>query len=169
MDAPVRLVRDDDAQGLFGLIALCFAEYPGCYVDPHDDLRDLLAPARAYAGRGGFFWATEDEAGRVAGCVAVDFPGPGAAELHRLYVRPDRRGRGLGAGLVRLAESVARGSGAQRLVFWSDTRFTRAHGLYERLGFTASGEKRELGDISRSQEYFFEKRLETQEASGESP
>ena len=167
MDAHIRLVRDEDAQDLFGLISLCFAEYPGCYVDPHDDLRDLLAPARAYEGRGGSFWAREDEAGRVAGCVAVDFPAPGTAELHRLYVRPDRRGRGLGAGLVRHAETVARASGAGRLVFWSDTRFTRAHRLSDRLGFAASGEMRDLGDISRSREYFFEKRLEDQDASGE--
>ena len=38
----LRLATDDDAQDLFGLLALCFAEYPGCYVDPHGDLVDLL-------------------------------------------------------------------------------------------------------------------------------
>jgi putative acetyltransferase len=156
---PIRPVRDDDSQDLFGLLALCFAEYPGCYVDPHDDLRDLLAPSRAYSGLGGGFWVTEDERGRARGCVAVDFPEQNVAEMHRLYVRPDQRRRGLGKKLVRLAEDLARQCGAERLVFWSDTRFTAAHRLYGRLGFTVSQETRELGDISRSREYFFSKCL----------
>ena len=42
----IRRARDDDAQDLFGLLALCFAEYPGCYVDPHEDLTDLRTPGR---------------------------------------------------------------------------------------------------------------------------
>jgi putative acetyltransferase len=40
----LRSVVDEDAQDLFGLLSLCFAEYPGCFVDPHDDLKDLRAP-----------------------------------------------------------------------------------------------------------------------------
>jgi putative acetyltransferase len=167
MQTSIRAVRDDDAQDLFGLLSLCFAEYPGCYVDPHEDLKDLLLPGQAYAGCS--FWLAEDERGRACACVAVDFPDPGLAELHRLYVRPDQRRRGLGEALVSLAEEFARRAGAERLVFWSDTRFTTAHRLYARLGFSGSGETRELGDISNSREYFFEKRLSAQPcASGDS-
>ena len=88
--------------------------------------------------------------------------------MHRLYVRPDQRRQGLGERLIGLAEQHAILHGAERLVFWSDTRFTTAHRLYARLGFIASGEARELGDISRSREYFFEKRLPAQSAKGES-
>jgi putative acetyltransferase len=101
----------------------------------------------------------EDEGGRVCACVAVDVPKPGTGELHRLYVRPDRRGRGLGATLVRVAEEHARGAGASRMIFWSDTRFTGAHRLYERLGYRRAGATRNLGDISNSVEYPFEKDL----------
>lgn len=158
-EAEVRHARDADAQDLFGLLALCFSEYPGCYVDPHDDLRDLLAPAHAFAGEGAAFWVREDERGRVAACVAVDFPEPGQAELHRLYVRPDRRRRGWGEAMVRLAEAHARGHGATRLVFWSDTRFAGAHRLYERLGYRRLAGCRNLADISGSVEYRFEKGL----------
>ena len=155
----VRPVQDSDAQDLFGLLSLCFADYPGCFVDPHDDLPELRAPATAIAQKGGAFWVAEDERGRVRGCVAVDFPEPGIAELHRLYVRPDQRRRGLGEGLVRLAEDYARGRGATRMVFWSDTRFTTAHRLYERLGYEQVGGTRDLGDISNSVEYRFERDL----------
>jgi putative acetyltransferase len=77
--------------------------------------------------------------------------------LHRLYVRPDQRRQGLGESLVRLAEDYARARGATRMVFWSDTRFTTAHRLYERLGYGRVGATRDLGDISNSVEYRFEK------------
>lgn len=159
LEARLRLVRDDDAQDLFGLLALCFSEYPGCYVDPHHDLVDLLAPARAFVGDGAAFWVLEDERARVAGCAAVDFAAADRAELHRLYVRPDRRRRGWGMALVRLTEDHARSQGSTSLFFWSDTRFTDAHRLYERLGYRRVAETRDLGDISGSVEYRFEKTL----------
>ena len=92
-------------------------------------------------------------------CVAVDFPQEGVAELHRLYVRPDRRGQGLGSDLVRRVERHARERDAHRLFFWSDTRFTDAHRLYTRLGYGQAEGRRDLGDISNSSEYLFEKSL----------
>ena len=155
----IRLVRDGDAQDLYGLIAICYADYPGCFVDPHDDLPDLRAPSTSYDRTGGAFWAVEDERGRVCACVAVDFPESETAELHRLYVRPDQRGRGLGSRLVHQAEAHARSNGASRIVLWSDTRFTTAHRLYIRLGYVQAEGQRQLADISQSVEYGFEKRL----------
>ncbi|CUA85682.1 N-acetylglutamate synthase or related acetyltransferase, GNAT family [Chelatococcus sambhunathii] len=155
----LRPVRDGDAQDLFGLLSLCFAEYPGCFVDPHGDLPDLVHPARSFADKGGAYWVVEDPAGRVGACVGVDFPAAGTAELHRLYVRPDLRGSGLGRRLVDHVEAHAAALGAQRMMLWSDTRFTTAHRLYERLGYRRAGEIRALGDISNSSEFFFEKPL----------
>ncbi|HZB37304.1 MAG TPA: hypothetical protein VE443_04790, partial [Beijerinckiaceae bacterium] len=73
----IRRARDDDAQDLFGLLALCFAEYPGCYVDPHEDLTDLRTPGRSFADNGGAFWVAEDARGRVCACIGVDYPSGG--------------------------------------------------------------------------------------------
>lgn len=154
----LRTASDEDAQDLFGLLALCFAEYPGCYVDPHDDLVDLRRPGRSFLGKGAFV-VVEDERSRICACVALDQPEAGLAEMHRLYVRPDKRRRGLGARLIRLVEARARGQGAGRLFFWSDTRFQAAHRLYERLGYRRVEGTRALGDISGSIECRFEKAL----------
>ena len=155
----IRHVRDEDAQDLLGLLALCFAEYPGCYVDPQETLTDMLRPAADMAERGGAFWVVEDGRGRISASVAVDMAEPGEAELHRLYVRPDMRGQGLGAHLVDIAEAWARERGAGRMALWSDTRFAAGHRLYGRLGYRQVGGQRELHDISRSVEQRFEKGL----------
>jgi ribosomal protein S18 acetylase RimI-like enzyme len=177
-DLPLFLLRpavDSDAQDLFGLMALCFAEYPGCFVDPHGDLPDLVKPGRwrerarampdgSSRRLGGEFLVLEDETGRISACVAVDFPSHGpdgriAAELHRLYVRPDCRRRGIAQRLVAEAERMASKGGAVRIFLWSDTRFIDAHRLYARLGYAKMDIPRKLDDISNSREYGFEKSL----------
>jgi putative acetyltransferase len=154
----IRPVRDADAQDLIGLITLCFAEYPGCVFDPHGDMPDIVRPAQSSLATQGHFLAVEDTAGRVCACAGVDFPAPGIAELHRLYVRPDMRGRGLARLLTARMEDFARARGVTRMVMWSDTRFSTAHRLYETLGY-ARGVTRSLGDISQSREFFFDKML----------
>jgi putative acetyltransferase len=157
-DVLVRPVRDADAQDLIGLITLCFAEYPGCCFDPHGDMPDIVRPAQSRLALAGQFLVVEDPRGRICACAGLDFPEPAVAELHRLYVRPDMRGRGLAKLLTRRMEDAASERGATRMVMWSDTRFTKAHALYASLGY-AQGVTRSLGDISHSREFFFDKRL----------
>ncbi len=155
----IRSAINADAQDLFGLISLCLAEYPGCFVDPHADLPDMLTPASTYAANGGAYWVIEDERGRVAACCGVDFPRPGQAELHRLYVRPDQRRAGFAGQLLAKAEALARERGAMIMILWSDTRFRTAHAFYEKRGYRRGAEPRQLDDISNSSEYFFEHSL----------
>ncbi len=122
-----------------GSCRLCFADYPGCFVDPHDDLPDLRAPGTAFAGNGGAFWVLDDERGRVCACVAVDFPRAGHGRTASALcaarsapARARREARGACGGVSRAAQ------GARHLFFWSDTRFDAAHRLYERLGYAQS-------------------------------
>src|ERR671912_2798785 len=90
----LRPARDDDAQDLFGLLALCFAEYPGCYVDPHEDLTDLRTPGRSFADNGGAFWVAEDARGRVCACIGVDYPSGGGGGGPPRPLPPGPRPRG---------------------------------------------------------------------------
>jgi GNAT superfamily N-acetyltransferase len=158
MQTSLRPVRDSDAQDLIGLITLCFAEYPGCFFDPHGDMPDVVRPAQSPLALEGQFLVVEDATGRVCACIGLDFPEPQTAEIHRLYVRPDAQGRGLGKLLTARMEDFARSRAATRIILWSDTRFTSAHAMYEKLGY-ARGVTRSLGDLSRSREFFFEKAL----------
>ncbi|MGL5114942.1 MAG: GNAT family N-acetyltransferase, partial [Beijerinckiaceae bacterium] len=149
----LRPVEDRDAQDLIGMITLCFAEYPGCYFDPHGDMPDIVRPAQSRTAQEVLFLVVEDVTGRICACIGVDFPEVGIAELHRLYVRPDMRGRGLAKLLTKRMETFARSRGAGTMVLTSDTRFTKAHALYEGLGYMRGSATRSCGDISQSREF----------------
>jgi len=153
-----RPVRDDDSAALIELIAGCWAEYPGCVMDVDGEEPWLRAPASAYADLGGIFEVVEIQ-GEIVACVGVQPEGPGAVSLRSLYVAAAARRRGLGAELVDRVETEARRRGATRVELWSDSRFTEAHRLYQRLGCTRLPGSRELHDRSNTVEYHFAKTL----------
>lgn len=154
----VRDGRDTDSWDLIGLIAACWAEYPGCVLDVHGEEPWLLAPASALAATGGRLWVAES-AGRVVACVALRPARGGEVELKSLYVARSARRAGLGSRLVALVEAEAARRGAASIALWSDTRFTDAHALYQRLGYQCDPQTRELHDRSRSVEYGYRKLL----------
>jgi putative acetyltransferase len=84
---------------------------------------------------------------------------PGTAELVKLYVARHRRGQGLGQALVKWVEHQARTRGDRQIELWSDTRFHAANQLYQRCGFSTTGESRDLHDLSGTTEYAFHKSL----------
>jgi len=153
----VRPVRDTDSAALIGLIGGCWAEYPGCVLDVDGEESWLRAPAAAYAAKGGALWVVE-RAGAVVGCVGLVRHGE-RAELKSLYVARAGRRQGLGARLVALVEAAAAAGGARAVELWSDSRFTAAHRLYQRLGYARTGRERELHDLSGTTEYEFGKLL----------
>jgi RimJ/RimL family protein N-acetyltransferase len=145
-----------DAPGVVALIGRVFVEYGWIY-DPPTEVADLLAFDAHYAAPHGAFWIVVDD-GRVVGSVGVDRKGgPDVAELHRLYLDADQRGRGLGEALVGLVLDWCRAQAIARLELWSDTRFEHAHRLYLRLGFHRDGERTLAGDINDTREYRFER------------
>jgi putative acetyltransferase len=153
----IRSATPDDEAGILAVIEGVFAEY-GFIFDPRADFPDILSFDASYGETGAAFFVVEEE-GRIAGTIAIALHPPVAAEIKRLYVRAGARGRGLGRELVRTAIAWAREQGARRIELWTDTRFTLAHRLYQRLGFTRGGE-RPLHDVNRSLEYEYTLELE---------
>jgi GNAT superfamily N-acetyltransferase len=121
----------------------------------------LLAVDRTYREPGGEFVVLVDPAndtGRIYGAHAVlPFADrPGICTFRRLYLDPSLRGGETGTRLMQWAIDWAAGQGLVRVEFWSDTRFTRAHRFFERLGFVRTGEIREMNDGAMPyREYFF--------------
>jgi GNAT superfamily N-acetyltransferase len=160
MDYQIRDARDDDAEGLISLIGGCWSEYPGCILDVDGECPELRRIATYFGRMGGRFWVAE-QAGRIVGSAGCMPTGNTLIwQLRRLYVAPSMRRRGLGTALTRLAEEYARSRGARTTEFWSDTRFTNAHRLYEHLGYERCSGTRLLPDISRSHEYYFRRALQ---------
>ena len=151
----IRPGTSDDAPGVVALIGRVFVEY-GWIWDPATEVPDLLAFDAHYTAPRGAFWVVTEGA-RLVGSVGVDRRGAALAELHRLYLDADQRGRGLGEALVGRVLDWCRAQAIPRLELWSDTRFEHAHRLYVRLGFRPDGERTLAGDINGTREYRFER------------
>jgi GNAT superfamily N-acetyltransferase len=86
-------------------------------------------------------WAAHD-GGRVLGTVSLAFPGKAnsrhRAELVKLMVHRDARGRGLGRGLLTTAEDAAAEAGVTLLHLDTETGSPAEH-LYRSAGWTAIG------------------------------
>mgnify|MGYP001192255719 CR=1 FL=1 len=69
------------------------------------------------------------------------------------------RGQRLGSELCALAERAAQDFGADWMMLYTDTRFTEAHRLYERLGYNRLPGEQKRADASNSIEYLYAKIL----------
>lgn len=127
-------------------------------MDVDGEVPELRALARYFAGQGGALWAAE-QGGRVVGMVGTRPLDDGAWEVCKMYAYPDQRGTGLARSLIETAETFARQHGATAMKLWSDTRFDRAHGFYERRSYLRSGPIRVLDDLSHSLEFAYAKPL----------
>ena len=137
---------------IIDIVQEVFARYPGCGFFL-DELPDLPRFASAAESRGGRAFVAEID-GAVVGCVAIE-PCANGWELHRLYVRPAHWGSQIGYALLIAAEDEARRRGATAIELWSDVKFERAHGFYERRGYVRGSHTRKLHDQSDTVEYFF--------------
>jgi GNAT superfamily N-acetyltransferase len=147
--------RATDAPAIIELIGQVFAEYHFSW-NPSLEVPDLFDLERRYGGDAGGFWVARQD-GRVVGSVGVERLPGGMAELHRLYLDASLRGRGVGRALVEAVLGWCRKAGIAHLVLWSDTRFDRAHRLYEGMGFTKTGERTLPDDPNDTREFGYER------------
>lgn len=152
--AILRPVADRDGVALAVLIESCFQEYPGCLFS-WDEFPELRAPASWAAGRGARMWVIDGVDGTIDGCICATPDSTGSVELHKFYLARHLRGSGLAQQLAAKVLDVAEETGAATVFLWTDTRFTRAHRFYEKLGFARQPETRLLGDISDTTEYLY--------------
>jgi GNAT superfamily N-acetyltransferase len=151
----IRPGRDTD--DFITLIGACWAEYPGCILDVDGEVPELRALSSYFRDQGGMLWVAERDGGILGMIGTRPLKEDAAWEICRMYLGADARGSGIAARLLATAEAHARAAGAQRMVLWTDTRFTRAHGFYEKLGYVRQGSIRILDDISNSLEFRYTK------------
>jgi putative acetyltransferase len=118
-----------DAQRLIAALDAGLAEL---YL-PAERFGPNLKAAHLEAGRGTFLVARDD--GRAVGCGAIRLIDPTTAEVKRMYVEPDRRGKGVGRAVLARLDAAARQMGARRLVLETGVHSPEAVALYRGAGF----------------------------------
>ena len=96
--------------------------------------RIVAALPTPYVAPRGFLWVAWD-AQEALGCLALHELAPETAELKRMYVRPESRGRGVARRLTEHAIAVATARGYSRLRLGTLPTMSAAQQLYTRLGF----------------------------------
>ena len=92
-----------------------------------------LKAAQLEGGRGAFLLARDG--GRAVGCGALRLLDATTAEVKRMYVDHDQRGRGVGWAVLRELEATALQMGVRRLVLETGIYQEDALVLYRRAGF----------------------------------
>jgi len=119
-----------DAQRLIAALDAGLAQlYP-----PEQRFGPNLKAQHLEAGRGTFLIARDN--GRAVGSGAIRLLDTTTAEVKRMYVEPDQRGKGIGRAVLVRLEAEARQLGAKRLVLETGIHSPEALVLYRRAGFT---------------------------------
>ncbi len=151
-----------DIPRLTSIICGVFDEYGWIFV-AQDELPDFVDFATYYSNpnQARLFTIEERSDGKmsIVGCIGLKVNAEGAY-LSRVYLDKSVRGKGLGKYMVLQTLKLAREDGFTSVHLWTDTRFTDAHGLYERIGFTHTGDLRSLHDTNKSFEWKYRISLE---------
>lgn len=139
-------------EGVVAVVKSVFDEYRFTW-EPDGYCSDLFNVEHVYLQPGGMFWCAVNPAGDVIGCAGVSFH-YGYSELHRMYLRAECRGQGVGLALLRTCVDHARLKGSCAMRAWSDVQLKDAHRLYLKFGFVQNG-KRICDDPDHSPEFGF--------------
>ena len=154
----LRLATNDDCEGIISLVDGVLIEYGDrICLDPGGSEADLKDVETGYRQQGGEFWVLEAD-GKIIGCHATrpDKQDSQVCTFKRLYLDNGFRGTSCGHVLMQVTIEWAKNANFDRVEFWSDTRFERAHRFFEKFGFQKNGKTRHMTDSAVPySEYFF--------------
>jgi ribosomal protein S18 acetylase RimI-like enzyme len=143
----VREATPDDWQAMRDtrLTALRDAPYAfGSTADREATYGESQWRARTRAtGRGVMYFAEAAGLAEPVGIAGI-YVKDGVAELISMWVRPAARGQKVGEALVEAVAGGARSRGFEILYLWVTESNSQARALYERCGFTETGEHQPL-------------------------
>ena len=105
-----------------------------------------------------YYIAKNDEGETIGGIGIAEFDGfEGCAEIQKLYLSDEAKGKGYGKELVRLAENWARAAGYCNLYLETHTNLETALKLYEKMGFRRIERPRSV--VHGTMDHFYLKEL----------
>ena len=136
-EVELRQIEEKDNQEIAGLIRSVFREFkidkPGTvyYDSATDDLYSLFKTP------GSVYWLAKQNEKLIGGCGLFATAGlpAGCAELVKLYLLPEWRGKGIGRMLMEKTFESAKKLGYRQLYLESMPELSKAIGMYEKAGF----------------------------------
>lgn len=132
----------DDWAGLLSLILNSFAFMEGRIAPPSSALRLTPVALAERARDEHLYLATRNDTLLACAFFAEQ---PGALYIGKLAVAPTAQRRGLGAGLIAAAGTLARSRNLPRLRLETRIELTENHAAFARLGFSRVAEKAHPG------------------------
>ncbi|QDG76960.1 GNAT family N-acetyltransferase [Labrenzia sp. PHM005] len=129
----VDTVQDlEDLKGLFR----AYVDWLGIDLSYQGFEEELASLPGKYAAPNGALLLAKNDKGESLGCVGLrPFGEAGSCEMKRLYVVPEARGLGVGAGLVQRIMKLARNAGYTDMKLDTLPTMTGAIKLYKQAGF----------------------------------
>lgn len=134
----VRLDPIGEGDPRLEIVAQLFRDYAAelnedlCFQSFGEELETLPG---VYAPPRGSLLLAVDSQENVIGCVALKERGPHLAELKRLYIVPEARGKGLATTMCQEILHIAKEIGYEKVCLDTLDRMVPAVKLYESLGF----------------------------------
>lgn len=151
----IRLIQEKDNAQIRDIILAVLTEY-GCigpgYASNDSELDNVY---QAYLTANSRYWVIEDEknqallGGSGIGPLKGTHPDEKIAELLKLYILPQARGKGLGSQLIRQCIKTANELGFETLYLETVPQMKDAIRLYEKVGFKPI--EHPLGNTGHSQ------------------
>jgi GNAT superfamily N-acetyltransferase len=143
----VRAAAPEDWRLLRDVRLAALRDAPGAFLSTYDEqVASVEADWRRRIAYGGTFFAylPEVNGSEPAGLVGGFQEAPGTVELVSLWVRRPARGRGVGEALVAAVIDWARARKAVSVHLWLMETNRYAWTLYQRCGFSPTGERQPL-------------------------
>jgi putative acetyltransferase len=123
-----------DSAAVRAIVASVLREY-GLEFDVAGTDADLANLEANFERRGGVFYVVESQAGDIVGCCGLFPIDPDTAELRKMYLLLEVRGKGLGKKLLTQLLAEARRLGYKRVVLETNSVLIEAISLYRSFGF----------------------------------
>jgi putative acetyltransferase len=154
----IRSATKKDREKIIALIDQIFREYDDrVFLEGAE--KDLTALPDIYHDAGGDFWVYEID-NEIIGTMAVVPRENNSAELKRFYLAANYRGSGIADKMLQHVINWCKNNHVQKLCFWSDTRFIRAHRFYSKRGFIKGGMRHMTDGLTPYNEVYYEKKLD---------
>ena len=120
---------------------------------------DVYSIHEHYIRNGGEVWVAELEADIVGfGCLRL--VNSNTAEIKRVRINHQHRGRGLGKSIIKQIENYCASSNISKILVDTDDRFESAKSMYSGMGYIVYRTETEIKDGREYTDLYYEKMLQ---------